>query len=298
MVSSKDGWIGEEVNEGSGVLRARPADRLERPGAFAAAVGLLVDRPVAADLHPEPGGERVHDRNAHPVQAGGVLVGVGVELAAGMQPGHHHLDRRKPRAGLRIHRNSPAVVAHRQAAVLMDGHPDAAAVTRHRFVDAVVHHLPEEVMQPGLARGADVHRGPDPHGLETLEDLDVPAGVLVRRRQYGAVHVNRRWWRWRFSGNRLLLAHWRGAVRGAERRACRSGDRRSKPESVRCCPCSADRDGSRTDQTSGIPTQKCSMLSSSSSGRRMNAVSGVLNSSATASQSKLFAKSRRCTRFR
>ena len=270
------------------------ADRLERAGAFAAAVGLLVDRPVAADLHPEPGGERVHDRNADAVQAGGVLVGVGVELAARVQPGHHHLDRRKPGAGLGVHRNAPAVVAHRQAAVLVDGHLDAAAVTRHRLVDAVVHHLPEEVMQPGLSRGADVHRGPDPHGLETLEDLDVSAGVLVRRSQYGAVHVNRRWWRWRSPSDRPLLARWRGAVR----RACRSGDRRSKPESVRCCPCSANRAWSRTDQTSGIPTQKCSMLSSSSSGRRMKAVSGVLNSSATASQSKLFAKSRRCTRFR
>ena len=92
--------------------------------------------------------------------------------------------------------------------------------------------LPEEVVQPGLARGADVHRGPHPHGLETLEDLDVPSRIRVRRSEYGAVHLQR-------------TGEW-----------------------------------SRTDQTSGIPTQKCSMLSSSSTGRRMNAVSGVLNSSA------------------
>ena len=186
----ENGWIGKEVNEGSGVFRGRPADRLERSGSLSAAVGLRVDRPVSADLHPEPGGERVHDRNADPVQTGRVLVGVGVELAARMQPGHHHLDRRKPGAGLGIHRNAPAVVANRQAAVLMDGHLDAAAVTRHRLVDAVVHHLPEEVMQPGLSRGADVHRGPDPHGLETLEDLDVPARVRVRGTQYGAIHCS------------------------------------------------------------------------------------------------------------
>ena len=83
----ENGRIGKKVNESSGVLRGSLASRLERPGSFSAAIGLLVDRPVPADLHPKPGGERVHDRNAHAVQAGGVLVGVGVELAARMQAG-------------------------------------------------------------------------------------------------------------------------------------------------------------------------------------------------------------------
>ena len=184
----ENGWIRKEVNEGSGVLPVCRADRLERSGAFSTAVGLLVDGPVPAHLHPEPGGERIHDRHADAVQTGGVLVGVGVELAAGVQPGHHHFDRRKPGAGLRVHRNAAAVVTHGQAAVLMDGHLDAPTVPRHGLVNAVVHHLPEEVVQPGPAGGADVHRGPDPHGLQALEDLDVSARILVRRREHAAVH--------------------------------------------------------------------------------------------------------------
>ena len=59
-------------------------------------VGLRPDVAVAADLHLEPGGQRVHHGDADAVQAAGHRVGVAVELAAGVQRGEHDLDAPAP----------------------------------------------------------------------------------------------------------------------------------------------------------------------------------------------------------
>src|SRR5690348_5642900 len=50
--------------------------------------------PVALDPDLEPLGERVDDGDAHAVQSARHLVGVLVELAAGVQHGHRQLDAR------------------------------------------------------------------------------------------------------------------------------------------------------------------------------------------------------------
>ena len=55
----------------------------------------------------------------------------------------------------------------------MDANRDAVALSRERFIDLVVDHLEDEVVEPALARVPDVHAGALPDGLETLEDLDV-----------------------------------------------------------------------------------------------------------------------------
>jgi len=45
--------------------------------------------------------------------------------------------------------------------------------TGHELVDAVVDDLVDQVMQPSLIGAADVHAGPLPNGLHTLQHLDV-----------------------------------------------------------------------------------------------------------------------------
>ena len=178
----EDRRIGKEVDERAAVSRFRSADALQRSVPIAPGEGLTEDSAVPPDLDPEPGGEGVHDGDADAVQASRVLVVVGVELSAGVEPGHDDFNGRKTGAGLGIHRDSPAVVPHRQAAVGVDRHFDLPAVATHRLVDAVVHDLPEEVVKPDLSRGPDVHRRADPDGLEPLENPDVLAGVALARR--------------------------------------------------------------------------------------------------------------------
>ncbi len=55
------------------------------------------------------------------------------------------------------------------------------AIARQRFVDGVVHHLEDHVVQAGPVAGiADVHAGPLAHGFQPLQDLDALGGVIGR----------------------------------------------------------------------------------------------------------------------
>src|SRR4029450_10095565 len=48
----------------------------------------------------------------------------------------------------------------------------------HRFVDGVVQHFPDEVVESGRADAADVHAWPFPDRLEPLQNRDVFRGVV------------------------------------------------------------------------------------------------------------------------
>ena len=139
----------------------------------------LVDLAVALHLGDEPLGEGVDDRDAHAVQAAGDLVGVVVELAAGVQDGEDDLEGRDLLDRVLLHRNAAAVVVHGDGVVRVDGHLDLGAEARHGLVHRVVHDLPHQVVQAGLGRRADVHAGALADGLEALQDLDLPGSVLV-----------------------------------------------------------------------------------------------------------------------
>ncbi len=64
----------------------------------------------------------------------------------------------------------------------MDGDQDVVAVAGQGFVDGVVHHFEDQVVQARAIGGvADVHAGALAHGLQAFEDLDrafaIAAGV-------------------------------------------------------------------------------------------------------------------------
>ena len=74
----------------------------------AAPIALAIDPGVAPDLDFERLAERVHDGDAHAVQAPRDLVGFLVELAARVQLGQHHLGRGRT-GRMRLDGNAPAV---------------------------------------------------------------------------------------------------------------------------------------------------------------------------------------------
>ena len=72
-----------------------------------------------------------------------------------------------------------AVVGHADRVVRVDGDGDAGTVAGQRFVDGVVDHLIDQVVEAAGAGRTDVHAGPFADRLETFENLDV-LGVVVR----------------------------------------------------------------------------------------------------------------------
>ncbi len=125
------------------------------------------------------------------MQTAGNLVDLSAELTAGVQGGHHGLESGLAGAWVLVDRDAPAVVADRDGAVLGDVDPNAVAVPRHRFVDAVVGDLDEEVMEAALVGAADVHTGAAAHRLQAFEDLDITGRVLLFRDLSASCHDER-----------------------------------------------------------------------------------------------------------
>ncbi len=145
---------------------------------------------VAPDAHLHPLGERVHHRGPDAVQAAGHLVGVLVELAAGVQPGQHHLGRGNAFLEVDVGRNAAAVVAHRHAAVAVQHQLDARGESGLRLVHRVVDDLERHVVQARAVVGvADIHAGPPAHGIEALQDGNgcgvIGVGIRLRRGVFG-----------------------------------------------------------------------------------------------------------------
>ena len=161
--------------------RAAPVGRLaarELRDRRATLVRLLVLVAVTPDGQVKPLGQRVHHRDADAVQSAGDLVAAAVaELAAGVEDREHDLGCRPALLLVHLHGDAAAVVGDRDAVVRVDRDLDLGGLARERLVDRVVHHLVDQMVQPALARRADVHARPLAHGLEALQDRDVLGAV-------------------------------------------------------------------------------------------------------------------------
>ena len=147
-----------------------------RPTAF---VLLAVDVAVAPDFEIERLRQRIDDRYPDPVQPARHLVALVVELAAGVEHGHHDL-RGRLAAHVPVDRNAAAVVGDRHGVVDVQRHPDGVAVAGERLVDGVVDHLVHEMMESLHAGGTDVHRRTLADGVEPFENLDLIGTIAVR----------------------------------------------------------------------------------------------------------------------
>ena len=173
----EDGVVGPEGDGGAGGLGL--AQLLELLGDLAARKLHLVDAAVALDLDHHLLGEGVDDRGAHAVQAAGDLVGLVVELSAGVQDGEDDLEGRDLLLGVLGHGDASAVVLDGHGVVRVDRHLNLGAEARHGLVDGVVDNLPHQVVQAGRRSGTNVHARTLAHGLKALEDLNFARIVRV-----------------------------------------------------------------------------------------------------------------------
>src|SRR5699024_3490652 len=99
------------------------------------AVALLVDLVVATDRHVQAIGQRIDDGYTDTVQTAGNIVGVGIELATGMQHRHDDLGCRAPLFFMQIHRYTTTIVRYGDALIAVNGHLYLPAVSGQRLVD-------------------------------------------------------------------------------------------------------------------------------------------------------------------
>ena len=156
------------------------ADFLQPALGRAAREDLAIELAPARHLDLKRFRQRIDHRHADAVQAAGGVVDPGVELSAGVEGGHDHLQRRLVlELGMRIDRNAAAVVGDGDEPVGFDLDLDPARVTGDRLVHAVVDDLGEEMVQALLVGAADIHARPPAHRLQPLQHLDVGRRIAV-----------------------------------------------------------------------------------------------------------------------
>ncbi len=143
----------------------------------------------APDAALEPARQGIDHRHADAVQASRHLVGVLIELAAGMQLGEHDLGSRALGivvvVGLDAGGDAAPVVAHGARAVRVQRDRAFLGVAGQDLVDGVVDDLVDHVMQTRPVIGvADVHAGPLAHGIEPFQHLDGFGAVLLGARAF------------------------------------------------------------------------------------------------------------------
>ena len=126
------------------------------------------------------------------MKAAGNFVGFVIEFSAGVKNGHDHFGSGLFFRGVHVHRDAATVVNDCDAVVVVNDDVDFVAVAGHGFVDRVIHHFPNEVVQTLLGGRANVHCGALAHRLEVAQNFD-GGGVVPMARG--------------FAGHRLFLTH-------------------------------------------------------------------------------------------
>ena len=176
----EDFFVRHEVDFGPS-LHLSGAGFLQLAGGLTLGVGLLPSEAIAPDFEFELVAERVDARYAYSVQSAGDFIRRRVELAPGVQLGHHDLSSGNFFA-IDIHRvdgNAAAVIDHRDGVVDVDGNLDLVGEAGERFVNGVVHYFVNEMVQPQLTRRPDVHGGAFADGFHAAQHFDRVGGVIA-----------------------------------------------------------------------------------------------------------------------
>jgi len=157
------------------------ADLLQGGIRNAADVGLRIHAAVASDLQIQRNGKRVHHGDADAVETAGYLITVVGKLGPGMEPRKRHFRRRNPLRLMHVHRYAAPVVFDQHAVIHPDLDDNRIAKTGGRLINAVVHHLVDQMMEAIFPGRPDIHGRTLPDRLQTFQHLDAVGSVTLRR---------------------------------------------------------------------------------------------------------------------
>ena len=139
---------------------------------------------VARHLHLEPVRERVDTLRTHPMQPPRKLVGALPKLSARVQICQHQLEGRYVELRMDVHRNATPVVLDRTRTVSMQRKVNPRAIAGKMFIDRIIKHLENTVVQTPFIGRTDIHSGPLADTRKALQLVDFGSVVLFgfRRR--------------------------------------------------------------------------------------------------------------------
>ena len=176
----RKGFLGRQEGDMGSLLAAGIFDVGKRALGLAMAETQVMLAPVPVNGQVEPFGQRIHHRYADAVEAAGDLVGIVVELTAGMKLGHDHLGGGHALFRVNLDRNAAAVIGDRDRSVGVKDHLDDVAMAGQRLVDGVVHHLIDHMVKPRAIIGvADIHARALAHRIKPFQDLDGIRAILL-----------------------------------------------------------------------------------------------------------------------
>lgn len=107
------------------------------------------------------------------MQATGNLVGILVELTAGVKLGHDDLGCRNAFFLMDIGRDTATVIGHRARPVGIQGDGYKRGMSCQRFIDRIVHDLVDHMMQAGaVIRVTDIHAGALTNSIQTFQNTN------------------------------------------------------------------------------------------------------------------------------
>ena len=173
----ENGGVRLESDQGPGAVRL--ADDLELLRRLPSLKSHVVNIPVPGYFHLEPIRKSVNTLGSHPVQPARIFVCALAKLAARVQVRQHQFNRRHVEFWMHIHGDTASVIPDGARAIHMDSHLDAMAKPGQMFIDGIVQHLENAMMQPALIRVADVHARTFSDRLQPFEFIDLRGIVFV-----------------------------------------------------------------------------------------------------------------------
>ena len=157
----------------SGTAGIRRSHHFQGVGGHTVVINLLVNLTITANCQLQFFRQGVHHRHAHTVQATGHLVGVVVELTAGVQHRHDHFGSAHAFFFVQLGRNTTAIILDGHGFIRVDNHFDLGAKPGKRFIDGVIHDLKHHMMQArAIICITDIHAGTFTYGIQSFQHLD------------------------------------------------------------------------------------------------------------------------------
>jgi hypothetical protein len=125
-----------------------------------------------------PFGEGVYHRNPDAVEAPGNLIGIFVEFAPRMEPGHNQFQGADPLGGVDVYRDTPAIVLHPDHIITFKNHKNIIAEALHGFIYRIIYNLKDQMMETVDAGGPNIHTRPFPYRLQALKNLDILGRII------------------------------------------------------------------------------------------------------------------------